>query len=137
MATAYQAFNSLLEMFIKELKKGFPQHLQLLEKAEDLLNIAVHANFKTPMNIFSQHAIPFVPRIMEKDETVLKDFDQTQLVPIELAPLWSEADDASKDCIWQYLYSIAFMGAGLSQLDEEGLQFVESMANSIKQQAGL
>lgn len=137
MATAYQAFNDLLGMFLKELKKGFPQHGPLLDKADDMLGMAIRANFKTPTNVFMQHAMPYVTRIMNRDETVLQDFDSTKLIPIEIAPLWREADENAKECIWQYLYSIAFMGAGISQLDDEMLNIVEAMADTIKRQTGL
>lgn len=137
MATAFQAFNSLLEMFLKELYKGFPQHQDLIAKAEDLLGIAVRANYRTPTELFSKHAMPFVPRIMARDETVLKDFDATGTIAIPLAPMWKDADDEAKEVIWQYLYSIAFMGMGLSQLDEQGLAMVEGLVKSIEGAGGL
>lgn len=132
MATAFQAFNSLLEMFLKELYKGFPQHQELIAKAEDLLGIAIRANYKTPTELFAKHALPFVARIMARDETVLKDFDATGTIPIHLEPLWKDADSDSKEVIWQYLYSIAFMGMGLSQLDEQGLAMVEGLVKSLE-----
>lgn len=137
MATAYQAFNSLLEMFVKELKNVFPQHKLLLDQAEDMLSMAIQANYKTPTTVFASHALPYAARIMERDETVLAEFDQTRLVPVELAPMWKDADEETQAVIWQYLQSIAFLGGGLAQMDEEGMQMVDSMTKTIQQTLGL
>lgn len=127
----------LLEMFIKELKNVFPQHVTLLDKAEDMLGIAIRANYKTPMDIFASHALPYVPRIMESDESVLAEFDKTGLVPVELATMWKDADEETRAAIWQYLQSISVLGSGLAGMDEDQMQLVETMTRTIQQTLGL
>lgn len=136
MASAFQAFNSLLEMFLKELKKGFPQHKETVEKAEDILAMTVKANFKTPVTVFLQYGPPFVQKVMARDESALLEFDEKKLIGLKIKPLWDEADDQSKDVIWQYMSSIAFMGMGLGQLDEAGLNLVDNLVKTIENTGG-
>lgn len=132
MSTAFFAFNSLLETFIRELRKGFPQHAALLQKAEDTLELAVRANFKTPCQVFGRYAQPYGPKVMAKDPSVLEDFDRSGALGLQLQPLWQAADEDSREVIWQYLHSIFFLGLGVNELDEEALGVVDSLVKTLE-----
>lgn len=123
--TSLQAFNSLIDNFVSELRATFPD--------EDGLEI-FHEEFKTllkmdqraPLELFMKAMTPHTNAIMTRDPGL---FAQLKIPRLHLKKLWDlPLSDATRNAIWQHLHTIFMLGTTIQYMPAEMLNNIESMA---------
>ena len=73
---------------------------------------------------------PYTQKISSKDESfILEDSKNIEaLAGIDLANMWSQASDNTKDAIWQYLQTLIFIGTTVKIFPKETMSMIEQVA---------
>lgn len=133
-----EAFNGLLENFIEELQRTFPEE-QGLEYFNEELRLMIKANSRAPLTLFMNALSPYTNLVVAKDAAL---FEQ----PInmgrhcDLKKLWSAPDlsDATREAIWQHIYTLFMLGMSLQYMTPDMLAGIETAAKNVaeRMQAG-
>jgi hypothetical protein len=130
MATV-KAFNDMMEQFLTELNLTFPENKSVIkfqaafELARTTRPAAVLDNFMSSIKKYSK-------KVMTRDDTFITEDTKNikGLMDLDLAGIWENATDATKDAIWQYLYTLVVLGTTITSLPKETLGMIEKMAES-------
>jgi hypothetical protein len=130
MATV-KAFNDMMEQFLTELNLTFPENKSVIkfqaafELARTTRPAAVLDNFMSSVKKYSK-------KIMTRDSTFITEDTKNikGLMDLDLAGIWENATDVTKDAIWQYLYTLVVLGTTITSLPKETLGMIEKMAES-------
>lgn len=133
--TTVQSFNHMLKSFLAELVDVFPDE-PATKKIELFLatfdTVISGPNSKMAMNMFMKEVSPHADAITAKDESM---FDALELPGgISLRPIWEQATDNTKDCVWQYLQMLFLIGTTASVIPESMLSGIETMASKYAKQ---
>lgn len=126
--TSLNAFNSLMQQFIDELSKVFPEEKQLSMYATQFPLLCA-ANAKKPMEFFTSTYGPHTQKIIARDETLFQDVPML-FEAINVRDLWARATDATKDAIWKYLQNLNFLGTTLGMIPPDMMTMIENVAQS-------
>jgi hypothetical protein len=118
--TTLTAFNEMMGQFLGDLTDTFPE------------NATVKAAFVAPRNretfdAFMKDIQPWTNQLMAKNPSFFCDENEFAK-NLDLNSIWSEASDASKAAIWQYLQTMYMIGTTLSMFPPETLAMIESAA---------
>ena len=133
--TTVASFNQLLKSFLTEIVEVFPDD-PAASKVELFLatfdTIVAGSNARMAMDLFMKEISPHADAITAKDESL---FDALTLPgDISLRPLWEQASDNTKDCVWQYLQMLFLIGTTASVLPDTMLAGIEDMASKYAKQ---
>jgi hypothetical protein len=138
MSMTLDAFNGLLQNFVEELQRTFPEE-QGLEYFSEELQLLMKANTKAPLTLFMNALSPYTNMVVAKDS---KLFDQPINLGkhLNLKKLWSTKDlsAATRDAIWQHVYTLFMLGMSLQYMTPEMLSGIEDAAKNVaeRMQAG-
>ena len=134
MAT-HQAFNGVMEEFLNELIKTFPEEKSLKVQYNQYLALK-KANHKKIVDGFMTHIGQYTDRITNKDETLF-DEDIEFLRKINIKKWWTDQlSTSTKDAIWQYLSTLIMLGTTITALPDNILQSIEGVAEQCASQMG-
>ena len=116
-------FNDMLEQFINELEKTFPEE-KAFKKYHTSFDIMRAANPRKCVDAFMKGASPYSSHIMQKDDSFFSEFTD-----LPLGNYWNdELSDNTKSAIWQYLQTLNILGMTITTIPAEMLTMVEGAA---------
>jgi hypothetical protein len=128
-----QAFNSVMEEFLNELKETFPEEKKLKLYYNSFTTMK-KANPRKILEIFMSNASKYNTLITNKDESL---FDgEREIIPdVDLSKVWtSDLDKETKDAIWQYLNTLYVLGSTINSIPSELLSTIEGVAEQCASQ---
>ena len=130
MATV-KAFNEMMDQFLTELNLTFPENKAVV-KFQASFEVVKATKPGAVLENFMKAVKPFSKKIMARDDTFISVDAGTinALGDIDLAGMWTKSSDATKDAIWQYLYTLLVLGTTISSFPKETLDMIEKMAEN-------
>ena len=128
-----QAFNSVMDEFLSELKETFPEEKKLKVYYNSFLSLK-KVNPRKILELFMKNATPHGSLITTRDERLFTENED--IIPdVQLSKLWnSELDDETKNAIWQYLNTLYVLGTTISSLPSNLLSTIEGVAEQCASQ---
>lgn len=129
MAMSVSAFNETMEQFLTELNLTFPENKSVVkfQAAFELMKQTAPSKI---LDNFMSSVKPYSQKITSKDESFITE-DSTNidaLSGIDLAGMWSQASDNTKNAIWQYLQTLVFIGTTVKIFPKETMSMIEQVA---------
>lgn len=130
MATV-KAFNDMMEQFLTELNLTFPENKAVI-KFQAAFELTRSTRPESVLDNFMASVKKYSKKIMTRDETFITEDTKNirGLSELDLAGIWTKSSDATKDAIWQYLYTLVVLGTTITSLPKETLGMIEKMAES-------
>lgn len=126
--TSLQAFNSLLENFVEELQRTFPEE-EGLEYFSEELKTLLKVNNRAPLTMFMNALTPHTDYIMAKNPAL---FDQTINLGgrLDLAKLWNTPglSTETREALWQHIHTLFMLGTTIQYLPADMLSTIENAA---------
>lgn len=122
-----QAFNSVMDEFLSELKETFPEEKKLKVYYNSFLTMK-KANPKKILELFMQNASPHSTLITNRDESLFSS--NNEIIPdVDLSKLWNDdLDSDTKGAIWQYLNTLYVLGSTINSIPSNLLSTIEGVA---------
>jgi hypothetical protein len=135
MATTIKAFNDMMDQFLTELNLTFPENKAVI-KFQASFEVVRTATPSKVLDEFMKAIKPYRNKIMRKDpEFITEDSGNIPaLNDIDIASMWSQASDGTKDAIWQYLHTLILFGTTIKAFPPETMSMIESMAAKCAEQ---
>ena len=131
---SYQAFNSMMEEFLKELIQTIPEEKSLkleLTKFQTLKK----TNSKSIVQAFMNTVGPHSDSISSRNEKHLLSNDIEFLKKINICKWWTdELSVNTKNAIWQYLNTLLMLGSTITSIPSDMLQSIENVAETCAEQ---
>ncbi len=129
MAMSVSAFNETMDQFLTELNLTFPENKSVV-KFQAAFELMKQTSPSKILDNFMNSIKPYTQKISSKDESfILEDSkDIEALAGIDLANMWSQASDNTKDAIWQYLQTLIFIGTTVKIFPKETMSMIEQVA---------
>lgn len=123
------AFNETMEQFLTELNLTFPENKSVI-KFQAAFELMKQTSPSKILDNFMSSVKPYSQKITAKDESfILEDSKNIEaLSGIDLAGMWSQASDNTKDAIWQYLHTLVFIGTTVKIFPKETMSMIEQVA---------
>ena len=133
--SSVQAFNSVMDEFLTDLKETFQEERKIAVYYNGFLTLK-KANPRQVMNIFMERATPNASLITSKDEKLFTENDD--IIPdLQLSKLWNnDIDSETKNAIWQYLNTLYILGTTINSLPSNLLSTIEGVAEQCASQMG-
>ena len=129
-----QAFLSVLEEFIGELKETFPE-LKKIQVYENTFQTMKKANPRKILVVFMEQVQPLSTIITQRDEQSLLEVDNDFLKEIGIKTIWTpELSQDTKNAIWQYMNTLFVLGTTINSIPTELLASIEGMAEQCASQ---
>ena len=131
--TTVKAFNDLMEQFIGELVKTFPEE-ESIKSYQESFEMARMANDRLPMNTFLQNVAPYASHIMSRDEAFFTEHaDEIDfLKETNMKKYWSNLSENTKGAIWQYLHTLYMLGSTIMALPADTMSMIENLAQQLE-----
>jgi hypothetical protein len=135
MATTIKAFNDMMDQFLTELNLTFPKNKSVI-KFQASFEVVRTATPNKVLDAYMKAIKPYRNKIMRKDDTFITEDSSNipALADINLASLWGECSDNTKDAIWQYLHTLMVFGTTIKTFPPETMNMIESMAAKCAEQ---
>lgn len=132
--TTIKAFNDLMEQFIDELIKTFPEEQKMIKEYQESFEMAKMANDRLPLKTFMQEVSPFASQIMSRDETFFTDHTggMSFLKETNMKKYWAELSENTKNAMWQYLHTLYMLATTISSLPADTMSMIESLAQQLE-----
>lgn len=131
--SSIQAFNSVMEEFLSELKETFPEEKKISVYLNSFQTMK-KANPKKILELFMERAKPMSEFITQKNEQL---FTQNEdIIPdVQLSKLWNDdLDDETKHAIWEYLNTLYIIGTTINAIPTNLLNTLENVAEQCASQ---
>ena len=130
--TTVNAFNDMMEQFINELVKTFPEE-PAIKNYQESFEMARMANGRLPLTTFMSNIGPYVSEMQNKDESFFREHAEEIefLRDTNMKVHWNDSlSENTKNAIWQYLQSLYMIGTTMSMFPPETLSMIESVAEN-------
>ena len=132
--TTVNAFNDMMEQFINELVKTFPEE-PAIKNYQESFEMARMANGRLPLTTFMSNIGPYVSQMQNKDESFFREHanEIEFLRDTNMKVHWNDSlSENTKNAIWQYLQSLYMLGMMISAIPPETMSMIESMAEQLE-----
>lgn len=132
--TTVKAFNDLMEQFIDELVKTFPEEQNLIKGYQESFEMAKMANDRLPLKTFMSEVSPYASQIMARDETFFTDHAEEIefLKETNMKKYWPDLSENTKNAIWQYIHTMYMLATTISALPADTMSMIESLAQQLE-----
>lgn len=129
-----KAFNDLMEQFIDELVRTFPEEQKLIREYQESFEMAKMANDRLPLKTFMQEVSPYASQIMSRDETFFTDHaDEIEFLKnTNMKKYWPAISENTKNAMWQYLHTLYMLATTISALPADTMSMIESLAQQLE-----
>ena len=126
--SSVQAFNSVMEEFLNELKETFPEEKKIKVYYNSFLTLK-KVNQRKVLDTFMAEVAKHSEKIVNKDESYFLDSDDDFLKELNIKKWWtSDLSQNTKDAIWQYLNTLFVLGTTISNIPANVLSSIEQVA---------
>lgn len=130
--TTIKAFNDLMEQFILELIKTFPE--EDIKSYQESFEMGRMANDRLPLNTFMQNVAPYASHIISRNEEFFTDHaDEIDFIKeTNMKKYWPGLSENTKGAIWQYLHTLYMLGSTIMALPADTMSMIESLAQQLE-----
>lgn len=124
------AFNDLMQQFLSELSKTFPEE-KGIKKFQTSFDLLKSSNPKKCVELFMSGVSPYSNEISQKnDDFFLKNASEIEgIKDLNITKYWTdELSQPTKDAIWQYLQTLFMLGNTITAIPDETLSMIENVA---------
>ena len=128
--TSVSAWNDMMEQFLTELEKTFPEEKAIL-KYKTSFDLLRKSNPRKCVDGYMTNIGPLQAKVMAKDETVFfeKSEAASVLSDLNIRKHWTpDLSQATKDAIWQYLQTLYILGTTITMIPADALGMIEDVA---------
>ncbi len=131
--TTVKAFNDLMEQFINELVKTFPEE-ESIKSYQESFEMARMANDRLPLNTFMQNISPYSQNIFSRNEAFFTDHaDEIDfLKETNMKKYWPNLSENTKGAIWQYINTLYMLGNTIMALPPDTMSMIENLAQQLE-----
>lgn len=129
--TTVGAFNDLMEEFLNELVKTFPNE-KAMKEYQEAFEIGRLANDRLPMAQFMKEMSPYSAHVSSRDEQFFIENDVNIVKETNLATYWPTLSDNTKTAIWTYLNNLFLLGSLISMIPPETASAIENIAQQLE-----
>ena len=128
-----QAFNSVMDEFLNELKETFPEEKKIAVYYNSFLTLK-KTNPRKVLELFMNQASPKASLITSRDEKLFTENED--IIPdVQLSKLWNDnLDNETKSAIWQYLNTLFVLGTTINTIPSNLLSTIEGVAEQCASQ---
>ena len=132
--SSVQAFISVLEEFLNELKETFPEEKKI-EVYFNSFKAMKKVNPRAILDGFMAEAAKHSDLITARNESYFLDSDDEFLKEINVKRWWTpDLSPATKDAIWSYLNTLFVLGTTISSIPPNLLTTIEGVAEQCASQ---
>ena len=126
-----KVFNQLIDDFFRELIEIFPEQTKI-QVQYSLFQTIIKMNIKKVCNEFMEKSIPYLEKIVLRDEEFFKGSDRPSFLnAIGFEKIWTpDLSHITKNAIWNYIKSFFVVGIKIVKMPEETLPLIEYIINS-------
>lgn len=126
-----KVFNQLIDDFFRELIEIFPEQTKI-QVQYSLFQTIIKMNIKKVCNEFMEKSIPYLEKIVLRDEEFFKGSDRPSFLnAIGFENIWTtDLSQVTKNAIWNYIKSFFVVGIKIVKMPEETLPLIEYIINS-------
>ena len=126
-----KVFNQLIDDFFRELIEIFPEQTKI-QVQYSLFQTIIKMNIKRVCNEFMEKSIPYLEKIVLRDEEFFKGSDRPSFLnAIGFEKIWTpDLSPITKNAIWNYIKSFFVIGIKIVKMPEETLPLIEYIINS-------
>ena len=126
-----KVFNQLVDDFFRELIEIFPEQTKI-QVQYSLFQTITKINIKKVCNEFMEKSIPYLEKIISRDEEFFKGTDRPSFLnTIGFENIWTpDLSPVTKNAIWNYIKSFFVVGIKIIKMPEETLPLIEYIINS-------
>ena len=127
--TSVSAWNDMMEQFLNELEKTFPEEKAVV-KYKNGFELLRKSNPRKCVDGYMTSVAPFQEKVMAKDESFFLASNESIIKEMNLQKHWTpDLSSVTKDAIWQYLQTLFILGSTISMIPPEALGMIEDVAN--------
>ena len=131
--TAISAFNDMMEQFISDLARTFPEE-KGIKKYHASFDIVRKTNPRKCVEKYMEAIGPYISKITVKDDSFLNE-NVGFLTDINLKTHWTpDLSQNTKDAIWQYLQTLYMLGTTIISIPADTLLMIERIASQCAEQ---
>jgi hypothetical protein len=130
MATSVGAWNDMMDQFLTELTRTFPEE-KSVKKYKVSFDLLRKSNPRKCIEGFMASMGPMQEKVMAKDESFFVDnCDNIEfLSDMNLKKHWTpDLSQKTKDAIWQYLQTLFILGTTITMIPSDALGMIEDVA---------
>ena len=122
------AFITMMEQFLNELVKTFPEE-KSLKKYATAFDLVKGANPRKVVTMYMDEVRPYQDKIMSKDESFFLTAEIDFLKNLNVKKWWTpDLSDGTRDAVWQYLQTLTVLGTTITSIPADTLKQIESIA---------
>ena len=131
--TTIKAFNDLMEQFINELVKTFPEE-ESIKSYQESFEMARLGSARLPLTTFMQNVSPYASHIMSRDEAFFTEHAEEIdfLKETNMKKYWSNLSENTKAAIWQYIHTLYMLGNTILALPADTISMIENLAQQLE-----
>lgn len=137
MSTSISAWCEMMEQFLAELEKVFPDEPGI-KKYHATYDLVKKANPRKCVEGYMSGCANYSQYIMQKDEAFFMEHSDTIdfLRHMNIKKHWVDPDlsQTTKDAIWQYIQTLYILGTTITNIPTEALSMIEDVANKCASQ---
>lgn len=129
--TSVSAWNDMMDQFITELEKTFPEE-KSIKKYHTSFDLLRKSNPRKCVDAYMAEVGPYQEKIMAKDESFFLDGSchSDFLNEINIKKYWTpELSENTKGAIWQYLQTLYILGTTISIIPPDAMNMIEDVAS--------
>jgi hypothetical protein len=131
-------FNAVLKDFMSELRAAYPGNEGIHNAKKKIKNVS-KISPKLPCSLFKESMKPFAELITNKDEAfVYGDAGKImkKTLGIDVEEIWGDAQQETKDCIWNYINTLYMLSSKEVQMNEDAMNKIQELASQLSAQVG-
>jgi hypothetical protein len=134
--SSLQAFISVMDEFLQELTKTFPEEKQI-KVYYNTFKTMKKVNSRKILDSFMAEVQKHSDKIINKDESYFLDTDDEFLNSLNIKKWWKDdISDATKAAIWQYMNTLFVLGTTINSIPQDLLKTIESVAEDCASKMG-
>jgi len=124
-------FNQAVDEFFQNLIERFPQETKI-KVNYNMFQTLASTNVKKPCTEFMLGSIPYLPSLVQKDDTFFTSESQPELLKsMNFSKIWTpDLDQGTKDTIWAYIKNFFAIGIKVVDMPEETLPLINFIINN-------
>ena len=123
-----QAFISVMDEFLKELTKTFPEEKRIKVYYNSFKTMK-KVNSRQILEQFMAKASQHSDKIVNRDESYFLNAEDEFLKELNIGQWWTEdLSQNTKNAIWQYMNTLFVLGTTISSIPQDLLKTIEGVA---------
>ena len=123
-----QAFISVMDEFLKELSKTFPEEKRIKVYYNSFKTMK-KVNSRQILEQFMLRATKYSDKIVNHDESYFLSSDDEFINELNIKQWWSDdLSESTKNAIWQYMNTLFVLGTTISSIPQDLLKTIEGVA---------